>query len=470
MAQNKAMVIGLGASGEACAKFLLKRGYEVVATDTRAAPPGLARLAGESGFSFVGLERAREALTGVLFAMISPGISPYFSPAAPLCGELKRKGIELVGEIELFARELKRLKDEHGYAPKVIGVTGTNGKTTTTSLTAKMAAQGGLFTIAAGNIGPNAVTELDKALEAGRLPEVWVLELSSFQLETTHSLSCDSAAVLNVTQDHIDWHGSFEAYARAKSRIFVPGTVRVLNRGDQVSLAMSDKSAACLTFGTDAPQQEGGYGLIEKDGAVWLCVFENGKTRALLPVGSMKIRGRHNQMNALAALALISGAGLSEEAALDALKEYKGEPHRVEFVASIGGVDYFDDGKGTNVGAVAAALEGLGSEGRKIVIILGGDGKGQDFSGLRAPMDQYARAAFMIGRDGRKIADQISSGKYPIQFCKDLPEAVRAARDAAEKGDAVLLSPACASWDMFPNYVVRSKLFTDTVLSFKKGD
>ena len=218
--QKKALVIGLGASGEACTRFLLKRGWTIVATDTRDQPPALARLKDTENFSFTKLQEVEHHLEGVALLVMSPGVSPWHSPVAPLVQKALSMGIEMVGEIELFARELAHLKAERGYDPKVIAVTGTNGKTTTTSLTAKMAAAGGKKTVAAGNIGPNAVTELDRYLQEDDLPEVWVLELSSFQLETTSTLAPDAAALLNITQDHLDWHGGMNEYVAAKGKIF----------------------------------------------------------------------------------------------------------------------------------------------------------------------------------------------------------------------------------------------------------
>ena len=392
--QQKALVVGLGASGEACTKFLLKRQWQVRATDTRSEPPALSRLSGTEGFSFVSLQEAQAQLNDCNLLVMSPGISPWHSAVTPLVRSAQSLGIEVVGEIELFARELARLKSEKAYEPKVIAVTGTNGKTTTTVLTTKMAAASGLKAVAAGNIGPNAVTELDRYLESGELPDVWVLELSSFQLETTSSLAPDAAALLNITQDHLDWHGGMNEYVAAKGKIFAhEKTARILNRDDSTVMNFAAQDRRVFTFGATEPQHPNEWGLVKEDGIVWLAfneddsvqltkrkVLEGHVLQRLMPEDALHIRGRHNSMNALAALALIYAAGLPISDALRALAQYRGEPHRVEYVMTVNGVDYIDDSKGTNVGATVAALEGLGANGTKLVVILGGDGKGQDFS------------------------------------------------------------------------------------------
>ena len=406
-------------------------------------------------------------------------------------------GIEVVGEIELFARELARLKSEKAYEPKIIAVTGTNGKTTTTVLTTKMAAASGLKAVAAGNIGPNAVTELDRYLESGELPDVWVLELSSFQLETTSSLAPDelpdvwvlelssfqlettsslapdAAALLNITQDHLDWHGGMNEYVAAKGKIFAhEKTARILNRDDSTVMNFAAQDRRVFTFGATEPQHPNEWGLVKEDGIVWLAfneddsvqltkrkVLEGHVLQRLMPEDALHIRGRHNSMNALAALALIYAAGLPISDALRALAQYRGEPHRVEYVMTVNGVDYIDDSKGTNVGATVAALEGLGANGIKLVVILGGDGKGQDFSPIADSMAKHARGAVLIGRDAPLIEKALQGAQYPIIHAKDMPQAVQKASELAQPHDCVLLSPACASWDMFKDYAQRSAIF-----------
>lgn len=471
--QQKALVVGLGASGEACTKFLLKRQWQVRATDTRSEPPALSRLSDTEGFSFVSLQEAQAQLKDYNLLVMSPGISPWHSAVTPLVRSAQSLGIEIVGEIELFARELLRLKSEKAYEPKVIAVTGTNGKTTTTVLTTKMAAASGLKAVAAGNIGPNAVTELDRYLESGELPDVWVLELSSFQLETTSSLAPDAAALLNITQDHLDWHGGMNEYVAAKGKIFAhEKTARILNRDDTTVMNFAAHDRRVFTFGTTEPQHPNEWGLVKEDGIVWLAfneddsvqltkrkVLEGHVLQRLMPEDALHIRGRHNSMNALAALALIYAAGLPISDALRALAQYRGEPHRVEYVMTVNGVDYIDDSKGTNVGATVAALEGLGANGTKLVVILGGDGKGQDFSPIADSMGKHARAAVLIGRDAPLIEKALQGAEYPIIHAKDMPQAVQKASELAQPHDCVLLSPACASWDMFKDYAQRSAIF-----------
>lgn len=471
--QQKALVVGLGASGEACTKFLLKRQWQVRATDTRSEPPALSRLSDTEGFSFVSLQEAQAQLKDCNLLVMSPGISPWHSAVTPLVRSAQSLGIEIVGEIELFARELLRLKSEKAYEPKVIAVTGTNGKTTTTVLTTKMAAASGLKAVAVGNIGPNAVTELDRYLESGELPDVWVLELSSFQLETTSSLAPDAAALLNITQDHLDWHGGMNEYVAAKGKIFAhEKTARILNRDDTTVMNFAAHDRKVFTFGATEPQHPNEWGLVKEDGIVWLAfneddsvqltkrkVLEGHVLQRLMPEDALHIRGRHNSMNALAALALIYAAGLPISDALRALAQYRGEPHRVEYVMTVNGVDYIDDSKGTNVGATVAALEGLGANGTKLVVILGGDGKGQDFSPIADSMGKHARAAVLIGRDAPLIEKALQGAEYPIIHAKDMPQAVQKASELAQPHDCVLLSPACASWDMFKDYAQRSAIF-----------
>ena len=463
MGLAKALVLGLGSSGFSSASYLCGAGWEVLVLDTRESPGLLPRLLKEvPGARFQGGSMPVSAIEGCSLVVISPGLSPEFSEAAPIVREAGRRGIEVVGEIELFARELARLKQEKGYAPRIVGITGTNGKTTTTALTARMLNAAGLSAVAAGNIGPNALAELVRHDREGTLPRVWVLELSSFQLQTTSSLRCDAAVITNVTQDHLDWHGGFDPYVQAKRRIFRPGTVQVLNRDDPLSLGSALKGETVRTFGGSSPAREGEWGITESEGLKWLSVFgQRQAPELLMPMRALKIRGTHNAMNALTSLALAESAGAELAPCLAALRDYAGEPHRTQWVLSVSGIDFIDDSKGTDVGATAAGLQGFGESGQKSVVILGGDGKGQDFSPLEPYVRKWARAVVTFGRDGDKIACAVREAGVPMAKAGDLPEATRTAFSMARAGDAVLLSPACASWDMFPNYGVRAQVFRD---------
>ena len=389
--------------------------------------------------------------------------------------------------MSLYASALQALRASHGYVPSVLAITGTNGKTTVTSLTGQLIAHAGKTVAVAGNIGPTLLDTLAAHLDANTLPEVWVLELSSFQLDGVSGFEPTAAVVLNVTQDHLDWHGSMEAYTQAKARIFGAAGLMVLNRDDAAVMAMLPQPTraklqkpverAHTTFGTDMPQRPGDFGIEEVNGMVWLVrALEADETRRkrkeaaeelhfqrLMPVDVLRIRGRHNASNALAALALCAAAGCSLAPILFGLREYRGEPHRVEPVGILNAVEFFDDSKGTNVGATVAALQGLGAD-RKIVLILGGEGKGQDFSPLAAPIARYARAVVLIGRDAPLIRQAIEEGAdIPVVDAESMEAAVVQANQRAHAGDAVLMSPACASFDMFDNYEHRAKVFCAAV-------
>jgi len=486
VAGQTAVVLGLGQSGLAMARALAEGGATVRVADTRGEPPMLAALRAElPQVPFAGGDFDRALLDGATLLALSPGLSPTHSAAAPLVAAAKKAGIEVVGEIELFARALAGLKASRDYAPRVIGVTGTNGKTTTARLAGLLIERSGRSVAVAGNISPTALDTLRECLRANRLPDTWVLELSSFQLATTRSLACDAAAVLNISQDHLDWHGSFEAYVKAKARIFGLRTVQVLNRDDPVVAAMARKTATVVTFRLQPPVQAEEYGLVTENGITWLAYAEDlahghrrrraeGELEAetehlfvhrLMPVDALAIRGRHNAGNALAALALARAIGCPLAPMLHALRIYRGEPHRVQLVATVGGVQFYDDSKGTNVGATVAALDGLAAEGLRLVVILGGDGKGQDFAPLAAPLARAARGVVLIGRDAALIERAIGDGNapYPIARAASLPEAVELAAGQAHEGDAVLLSPACASLDMFRDYVQRAEVFAAAV-------
>jgi UDP-N-acetylmuramoylalanine--D-glutamate ligase len=488
-----ALVLGLGESGLAMAQWLARCGARVRVADTRDEPARLPALR-ESvpAAEFVAGEFGAALLDGVDFVAVSPGLAPDRELAAigPAAAE---RNIPVWGEIELFAQALAALKAEQGYSPKVIAITGTNGKTTVTSLTGLLCRRAGFTTRVAGNISPAALDVLRDVIEKNELPQVWVLELSSFQLHTTFSLDADAATVLNVTQDHLDWHGSMAAYAADKARIFGAGTVRILNREDAAVMGMADPARQSITFGTGEPDAPGSFGLVSERGVLWLAnanpAEEPEKKRKkgepaepveitinrLMPADALRIRGLHNASNALAALALCRACGLPLAPLLHGLREYQGEPHRVELVASIDGIDYYDDSKGTNVGATVAALEGLGKSfgesDRQILLIAGGDGKGQDFSPLAGPISRYVRATLLIGRDAPAVRAAIEPSGVPCFDLDDLPTAVRRASGLARSGDVVLLSPACASLDMFTNYAHRAQVFVDAVreIALEKG-
>ena len=486
--EPRALVLGLGDSGLAMARFLCSHGYSMRVADTRSEPPRLADLRAElPQAEFVAGDFSPALLSDVQLLALSPGLSPTLSAAAPLVKAAYKRKIEVVGEIELFARELARLKAECGYAPQIVGVTGTNGKTTTSRLAGLMVEAAGKRVQVAGNIAPVALDALHTRLAEQDLPEVWVLELSSFQLATTRTLACDVAAVLNVTDDHLDWHDTLQNYAAAKAGIFAAKTVRVLNRDDARVAAMAKKNGGAITFGTDAPTSGESYGIVVDHGVAWLAWAEDLSVPArrkksqdqptqvpelpqlrvhrLMPADALALRGRHNAMNALAALALARAIGCPLAPMMHALRRYTGEPHRLQLITTIDGVEYYDDSKGTNVGATVAALEGLGAAGRKLVVIAGGDGKGQNFGPLAAPIMRHARAVVVIGRDAAAIRSVLErdAADVPLFDAHTLEQAVAIAAGHARHGDAVLLSPACASFDMFRNYVHRGEVFADAV-------
>ncbi|AVQ82090.1 MULTISPECIES: UDP-N-acetylmuramoyl-L-alanine--D-glutamate ligase [unclassified Variovorax] len=378
-----------------------------------------------------------------------------------------------------------------GYTPAVLAITGTNGKTTVTSLTGQLVERAGKTVAVAGNIGPTLLDTLWARIDAGTLPDVWVLELSSFQLDGVQDFEPTAATVLNLTQDHLDWHGDMPAYAAAKARIFGARGLMILNRDDAGVMAMlpapvkvklqRPQIRAHVTFGAAMPLRPGDYGIERVNGMAWLVraleadetqkrkrgavVEEEIFLQRLMPADALRIRGRHNAMNALAALALASAAGCPLGPMLYGLREYHGEPHRVEPIAIVDEVEYFDDSKGTNVGATVAALAGLGEE-RRVVVILGGEGKGQDFEPLAAPVRQYARAVVLIGRDAPIIEAALASTGVSLMHAGSMDEAVQAAAARANPGDAVLLSPACASFDMFRDYEHRADVFREAVLAW----
>lgn len=481
------LILGLGASGLAMARWCAARGAQVLVADTRSAPPQLAALQQElPQVRFVSGPFSAALLEGTAIDAVfkSPGLSP--ADVAPVVEAASAMGLSISGELGLFAQALAGLREREAYAPCVLAVTGTNGKTTVTALTGELVSRCGKSVAVAGNIGPTLLDTLAGHLAAQSLPAVWVLELSSFQLDGPSGFEPTAATVLNVSQDHLDWHGSMAAYAAAKSAVFGKNALMVLNRDDPGVLAMLPPPVALkgqrtmqrehLTFGGDLPTRAGDFGVELVHGMRWLVravpmddtVRKRGAAETelhmqrLMPADALRIRGRHNTLNALAALALAQASGCTLGPMLYGLREYRGEPHRLQSLGLVQDVEYFDDSKGTNVGATAAALSGLGAE-RKLVVILGGEGKGQDFSPLADPVARYARAVLLIGRDAGPIRAALARTGVPLCDCSSMADAVAQAAAQARPGDAVLMSPACASFDMFDNYEHRARVFAQCV-------
>jgi UDP-N-acetylmuramoylalanine--D-glutamate ligase len=435
---KRALVVGLGLTGFSCVRHLTKRGFDVTVVDTREQPPKLDELRRE----FPQVAVYTGGLTPALFD--NPGllvVSPGVSVREPEISRVLEQGAEVIGDIELFARE--------ATAP-VIAVTGTNGKSTVTALTGAICRQAGLKTAVGGNIGVPAL-----ALLSDDEPDVYVLELSSFQLETTTSLNARAAAVLNLSPDHMDRYHDLDEYAEAKARIFRGNGTMVINADDPHVMRMRQSGRRVVCFGLGRPLAAQDYGLDEIHGEEWLV---HGK-QALLPAREVPLAGRYNLANVLAALALSETAGVAHAAAIVAVRDFKGLKHRTEFVVEGNGVRWYDDSKGTNVGATVAALKGMTSP---VVLIAGGDGKGQDFSGLKPVCAQHARAVVLIGRDASRIEAALE-GIVPVHPAQDMLAAVRTAKSLAQPGDVVLLSPACASFDMFRNYEHRAEVFRQAV-------
>jgi UDP-N-acetylmuramoylalanine--D-glutamate ligase len=456
LADKSVLVLGLGETGLSLVRWLLVHGAHVRAADSRNCPPSMELL--RTQFPQVELRCGvfrGELLDGIELIAISPGL-PL---SDPLIQKAAARGIPIVGDIELFAQSLP----QHPR-PKIIAITGSNGKTTVTSMVGAMCRAAGLDTAVAGNISPAV---LDVLIERrGQQPDVWVLELSSFQLETTSSLNADAATVLNISEDHLDRYSGMGEYIAAKARIFRSdghdGGVQVLNRDDADSIGMALLGRMQITFGLNAPQIEDDWGIERDDENIWLVQG----TRRVLSANELQVAGLHNVANALAALALCRAVGLPLAPLLKGLRGFKGLSHRVEPVAEISDVIYYDDSKGTNVGATVAALQGLG---RPVVLIAGGDGKGQDFTPLRPVVVQHARAVVLIGRDAGKIAEALESCSVPVVYAQDMEDAVRQSAALAQAGDAVLLSPACASFDMFRNYAHRAEVFIAAVHALPGG-
>ncbi|QHE75246.1 UDP-N-acetylmuramoyl-L-alanine--D-glutamate ligase [Hydrogenophaga sp. PBL-H3] len=573
MHDQHVLILGLGASGLAMARWCARQGANVTVADTREQPPQLGALQAEcpqASFVSGAFDETLMARGGWTLIARSPGLAPASLEA--VFGWAQAHGVAVLGELGLFARALKSLAERERlpYKPRVLAITGTNGKTTVTSLTTLLLRRAGVSVAMAGNIGPTLLDVLSAALDTeavaqqadderaaaealaeapvavapvadagmdvvqasepadedapvpaaeadedgpamlvpppvqapqpAHLPRVWVLELSSFQLDGAAGGEWDlvptAASVLNITEDHLDWHGSMAAYTQAKAAVFGAQALMLLNRDDPQVMALQPRLVTVkvgnrnrqqsarpwASFGLDTPTRAGDWGIESLNGMAWLVralALDETRKRArasdeaeeiyfqrLMPVDALRIRGRHNAANALAALALATSTGAALGPMLHGLREYRGEPHRVEPVAIIDEVEYFDDSKGTNVGATLAAVNGLGAE-RRLVVILGGDGKGQDFAPLAAPLARSARAVVYIGRDAGRIraavGDALEQAQVPQVDATTLAEAVTLAAQQARSGDAVLMSPACASLDMFDNYEHRARVFVDAV-------
>ena len=448
---SKVLVLGLGETGLSMTRWLKRHGARVTVADTRAVPPRTAELARESPDVRVECGELGEATVRAAdWIAISPGVDRR----TPVVAAAIKRGVPVVGDVELFTQALAQRLTPHAsrLTPKILAVTGTNGKSTVTSMAGAICARAGLDTVVAGNIGLPVLDALT-AIEDGRpLPDAIVMELSSFQLESTVSLDAHAAAMLNLSEDHLDRYDSVADYAAAKSRVFNGSGAQILNRDDAVSRSMALPERTVHRFGLDAPRDEMEWGIAQASGTAWLARGEHN----LLRVDELPVAGMHNAANALAAGALCHAIGISDAPLVAALRAFTGLPHRVEKITAVRGVTFYDDSKGTNVGSTVAALSGFA---QPVVLIAGGDGKGQDFSPLRGPVARHARAVVLIGRDRERIAAVLDGCGVPLVRADDMQQAVREALAAARRGDVVLLSPACASYDMFTNYGQRGDVF-----------
>lgn len=434
------IIVGLGKTGLSVARYLVGRGLPFAVADTRANPPGLDQLKRFAPMADLHLgELDASLLCQAAELVVSPGIAL----ATPALAQARAAGVSLIGDVELFAREAR--------AP-VVGITGSNAKSTVTTLVGDMAMAAGKRVAVGGNLGTPALDLLDGNAD------LYVLELSSFQLETTDKLNAEVATVLNISEDHMDRYPNLLAYHQAKHRIFRGARQVVVNRDDDLSRPLVADQLPCWTFGLSKPDFNG-FGLIERDGQSWLAF----QFDALMPVAELKIKGAHNQANALAALALGHAVGLPLPAMLQALREFAGLPHRCQWVGQSCGVDYYNDSKATNVGAALAAINGFAAQlSGKQVLIAGGDGKGADFAPLNRAVQQHCRAVVLLGRDA-PLLEKALAGTVPLVHVTSLDEAVTAAAQIAQPGDMVLLSPACASLDMFRNFEERGDVFASAV-------
>jgi UDP-N-acetylmuramoylalanine--D-glutamate ligase len=480
------LILGLGESGLACVQFAKRFGARVTVADSRLNPPGLNQIAAFNHIKTVLGNCSPDLLNNIDTVVISPGISPHSIDG--LLSVAQQKSIKVISELDWFNQALLELKQQYNYQPYVLGITGTNGKTTVTELTTHVCNEAGLKAVACGNISPAALTALMRALDAYTehntpLPDVWVLELSSFQLHYTQCLTLTAAALLNISQDHLDWHGDINAYARDKANIFKHCQLNIVNRDDAVCMSLLDiehSTVPTKTFGLNQPSRVGDVGC-HLDGVMWLTLAsvashtskqtQSLTLQTLIPTEALLLRGTHNHANALAAILLTQATGITLTQTINGLRSYKGAPNRCELVRVINDVEYINDSKGTNIGATVAALMGLSEQRKRLVLIAGGVGKGQDFSDLAHHVITHCKAVILIGEAASDIAHSIQlqlntdNQHKPLFIAKanDLDNAVKQASQLAHTGDAVLLSPACASFDMFDNYVHRAQCFITAV-------
>ncbi|PTQ88128.1 UDP-N-acetylmuramoylalanine--D-glutamate ligase [Nitrosomonas ureae] len=453
--QGKAvLVLGMGETGLSMVKWLLRQGAKVRAADSRQEPPTWKEMIEK--YSEVQVYRGKfeaQILDGIEIIAISPGVPV----ADPFVQQAIRLGIPVIGDLVLFSWALEQNKLPK---PKILAITGSNGKTTVTSMVGAMLRKSGWDVAVAGNIGPAVLSVLMEQLDVGNWPQAWVLETSSFQLETTHNLNADVATVLNVSEDHLDRYTCMQDYIAAKLKIFLRenGSVcaQILNRNDSRISEMALAEGKQITFGWDMPPTHVDFGILQDGDDLWLM---EGPHR-LVRTTELVVNGLHNAVNALAALAMCRALDIAIDPLVSALREFRGLPHRMEKVAAFNGVTFFDDSKSTNVGATIAALNGMK---QNVILIAGGDGKGQDFSHLRQAVAENTRAVVLIGRDAGIIADELKDCGVPVHFATTMEEAMQKSFLLAQAGDVVLLSPACASFDMFRNYIHRAEVFVAAV-------
>jgi UDP-N-acetylmuramoylalanine--D-glutamate ligase len=454
------LVLGAGDTGVSVVKFLQRFGgknrvgHRLRIADNRERAPGFDQLRG-LGVDIIRGSFTDDLLRDAELIIASPGVAIQGPACDPAIARAIASGKKCIGDIELFAWQQNQQLTETGVRAKVLGITGANGKSTVTAMASAMCAAAGLRTVAAGNIGLPVLDALLDAEDNG-VPDVYVLELSSFQLETTSTLQLDAATMLNLSQDHLDRYASMADYARAKQRIFTNAIHQVVNRDDAVSMSMKTPNCECASFGLNAPTKPNNAGI--RDG--WLV---RGDTQ-LMRVADMPVLGLHNVANALAAFLLVDAVGVDLAHAAEGLRQFKGLPHRSELVDTIAGVRFINDSKATNVGSAVAALSGMTMP---TILIAGGVGKSQDFSQLSEVVSQHAKLVVLIGRDAAEIFAAIKDANVECIYASDMHEAVKLAYSRAVSGDVVLLSPACASLDMFNNYQHRGEVFKQSVTALK---